>query len=538
MADSPRRVHGSRHAEQDLAFAAAELVAAGRVPPDEGIDLLTGLLNGFDRVRSHAAGDRGNCAECRRLGAERSVVVHLWRDRWLACSGSISRVIGSPADFARRGPLASVHPADRVAALRAFAETWTGRRVRGTLDLRVLGACGAHHVLETTFVSMVSVTGQRSVVAFGLDVADRRADAVRLREFVSRLNGAIMVVDTAGYVRLTNDALAHLFGDRASRWTHQHEGAARDALAAMCRDPARAGERLADLAWAYESHAVRLDLADGRTVEVHRAPLAEAGLGLGALWQFRDVTEEEVVHAGRREPAESSGRLLASVSAVLRGPLAAVANSAEVLADAGAERLGGAERQATLVITSNTRRLLSIVDDLQLLSQLDSGRFSPRREVLRLPELVDSATDAWQTSANTAGIALTCRTRQGAPAVGDTRSLRRVLDNLLHNALKFSTPGSAVVVSARPGTTQWTVEVTDGGIGIPDAEVELVTRAFERASNAVTAGIPGVGLGLALCKKLVESQHGTLTIASTVGEGTTVRITLPGPDAGSHWPRA
>ena len=527
MADSPRRVHGSRHAEPDLAFAATELVAARGVPPDDAFDLLTGLLNGFDRVRAHAAGDRGGCPDCHALGAERSVVVHLWRDRWLACSGSTSRVIGGPADFPRRGPLASVHPGDRVAALRAFAQTSSGREVRCTLDLRVLAACGAHHVLETTFVGMVSMTGQRSVVAFGLDVADRRADAARLRELVSRLNGAVMVVDTAGYVRLVNDALADLFGDRASRWPHQHESAAREALTALCRDPSHAGERLADLAWSYESHAVRLDLADGRTVEVHRAPL-----DLGALWQFRDVTPE-VAHVWP-EPAESAGQLLASVSAALRGPLAAVANSAEVLADTGAERLDGAERRATQVITRNTRRLLSLVDDLQLLSQLEGGQFSPRRELLRLPELVDAATDAWQASANAAGIALTCRTRQGVAAAGDSRCLRRVLDNLLHNALKFSTRGSAVIVSARLIGTQWTVEVTDGGMGIPDAELESVTRAFARGSNAVAAGIPGVGLGLALCRKLVELHHGTLTIESGVGEGTTVRITLPG----AHWPTA
>lgn len=530
MADSPRRTLGSHQGVSELALSAAELIA-GRVPLDDAIGLLSGLLDGVGGVRRSANGPSAAGGELRRLSAEPHFVVHLRWDGWSACSENISRVVGCPADVSPRELLSFVCPEDRVAALRAYVETSTGRHTSYPVHLRLHTTDEPRPVLETMFVGMLSATGQRSVAVYGLELTGQRAETARLRELVSRLTDAVMVVDETGHVRLTNDALARMFGDRARRWTHQHEREALRALIAMCRDVPRSGQRLAVLARAREHRAMRLGLADGRLVEIDRTPLADADMALGALWQIREVTAEAPPERTRRsDPATRAAtqhRVLASMTCELRGPLTAISNSAELLAGITAGRLPEAQQRAIEVISRNTGRLLRLIDDLQLLSRLESEQITARHDEVRVPELIDAVAADWTSSAAAVGISLACRTSHGAPLVGDTRYLRRVLDNLIHNALTFSPAGSTVAVSASPEGPQWTIAVTDHGIGIPATELTLIVHVFERGSNAVTAGLSGVGLGLPICRKLVELHHGTLNIESAVDIGTTVRVRLP-----------
>jgi signal transduction histidine kinase len=326
----------------------------------------------------------------------------------------------------------------------------------------------------------------------------------------------------------------------------------------MCRD-AWAGAQLAALGQAREHQTLRLGLADGRTVEIDRTPLTDTGVVLGALWQFRKVTTVAAPRHARHDepdddvvPAPATHRpnpALTTMSRELRAPLTRVANSAELmLADSRAGYLSKAQRAAVEVITGNARRLLGMVDNLHLLSQLEHRQVLLRHVDIRVQELVEKTTNAWQPAAARAGITLTCRAGHGPPLIGDLRCLRQVLDNLIHNALTFNRrPNSRVSVSALHSDTWWTFEIADHGIGIPDPELGLVTRAFVRGSNAVTTGTRGSGLGLTICRNLVELHGGSLTIESTVHVGTTVRVMLPNRRRRSSttsisgtlsWPRA
>jgi len=111
---------------------------------------------------------------------------------------------------------------------------------------------------------------------------------------------------------------------------------------------------------------------------------------------------------------------------------------------------------------------------------------------------------------------------------GDFRRLMQVLDNLIANAVKFSHRNTHVHVTAAYHGGNWRIDVTDSGIGIPPEEAGQLFSRFVRASNARTAGLPGTGLGLSIVKVLVEMHGGHVEVHSTLGQGSTFSVYLPG----------
>jgi signal transduction histidine kinase len=303
-------------------------------------------------------------------------------------------------------------------------------------------------------------------------------------------------------------------------------------VVAACHNTIATQTQLAVVGQARKHRVERLDLADGRLVDLDRTPLFGQGLDLGALWQLRDVTAEVVTEAIAQEARavealDKQNSVLARVSHELRTPLTAVVSFADMLTGPDAGDLIDGQRAAVEVIARNSRRLLTLVDDLLLLSRLASTRVPLRRDEIDVPTMVSTAVADRELEAADADIELTAETVAGPALTGDACRLNQVLANLIRNAMKFSASGNAVRVTADHDGTQWTVTVTDNGMGIPECDLERITCGFERGSNAVAAGIGGSGLGLAICRELVELHNGTMTIASTLNVGTQVRITLP-----------
>jgi signal transduction histidine kinase len=106
----------------------------------------------------------------------------------------------------------------------------------------------------------------------------------------------------------------------------------------------------------------------------------------------------------------------------------------------------------------------------------------------------------------------------------------QVLDNLIANAVKFSHRNQQVRVTADYDGRQWRIDISDRGIGIPEAEAGRLFSRFVRASNARNAGLPGTGLGLSIVKVLTEMHSGRVEVASTLGQGSTFTVFLPGPE--------
>ena len=139
-----------------------------------------------------------------------------------------------------------------------------------------------------------------------------------------------------------------------------------------------------------------------------------------------------------------------------------------------------------------------------------------------------SVIDEFQITAEQARLTLTAEIEPVAPPIhGDVLALRRVLDNLLSNAFKFTPAGGRVTVRLRPTVDKVILEVKDTGIGIAAEKLERIFDRFYQVDGSATRHYGGMGLGLALVKEIVEAHGGQIEVTSQVNVGTTFTITLP-----------
>jgi signal transduction histidine kinase len=381
-------------------------------------------------------------------------------------------------------------------------------QLAGTGEARWDGHAQRHRLVSAlTLLAKVSPAG-----------AAAQADGVTVRELLRRLPWAAFLVDERGTVLLANDAFGELTGAGAGQWRGAAEDAALKAVAGRCHDQESGYRHLGSLLDRRRG-TERLDLGEGAVLELERHPLVEAGTAMGALWVFGGHPDETA--------ADGQNRLIATVSHEFRTPLTALVSFAELLAAPGLGELNADQRQAAEAVTRNAGRLLCLVDDLLLLSKLASRQLPMRFVEVDVPALVRSAVADRGPEAGGRGIAFDCETGTGPPVHADPVRLHQVLGNVLGNAVKYGAGEGRVRVSATYGAGRWTIEVTDAGMGIPAGDLDRIVRGFERGSNAVRAGIPGSGLGLAVTRELVELHGGTLEVASVLDVGTTVRIGLP-----------
>jgi two-component system phosphate regulon sensor histidine kinase PhoR len=235
----------------------------------------------------------------------------------------------------------------------------------------------------------------------------------------------------------------------------------------------------------------------------------------GSVLAFSDVTELVAALNAKNE-------FLSSVSHELRTPLTSIRGYAELLSMT--EGLPGNVASGLDVITRNSHQLLNLVNDL-LGTAAGFSELQPVRT--DFGEIVGQAVAAAEPRAAAAGVKLFSQPPETLPVECDPGRIRQVLDNLLSNAIKYSPQGGIVTVScsARNGTVE--CSVTDTGMGLsPEDSKGLFTRFF-RSAAARNSSIPGLGLGLALSKDIVERHGGTIACESDLGEGTVFTFTLP-----------
>jgi signal transduction histidine kinase len=209
----------------------------------------------------------------------------------------------------------------------------------------------------------------------------------------------------------------------------------------------------------------------------------------------------------------------------LRSPMTIIANFAQLLRERD-DTLTPEDRAHLLErIVANIHRLSHLVGDVLDVARIDSGEFHYATASFDLAGVVREAMDevaALEPSRS-------CELDLGdalPPAFGDPNRYRRVLDNLLTNALKFSPEHEPVSVSVTGRDEELEVRVCDRGVGVDPADVPRLFQRFSRIEQAGQA-IPGTGLGLYISRQLVEDQHGRIWVESAPGEGSTFVFTVP-----------
>jgi len=234
--------------------------------------------------------------------------------------------------------------------------------------------------------------------------------------------------------------------------------------------------------------------------------------------ELRTTVEElEVAQAVKDE-------FLALVSHELRTPLTSIRGYSELLAE---EELNDGQREFLAVISRSSGRLLSLIEDLLVMTQIQSGGLPLELGEVILGDLIASSTEAAEPFAASKQIALSIESEADLATEGDTLRLGQALDNLVSNAIKYTPNGGQVSIATSHNGETATITVSDTGIGIPSDEQDQIFGRFFRTSNARTSGIQGTGLGLAITRGIVEAHGGTIAFDSDEGAGTTFRITLP-----------
>jgi signal transduction histidine kinase len=246
----------------------------------------------------------------------------------------------------------------------------------------------------------------------------------------------------------------------------------------------------------------------------------------------RAVEDMQRALAQQRELGELKSRFVAMTSHEFRTPLAAILSSAELLRDYR-DRLPAAERDELLgIVQSSVRRMGRMLDDVLALGRADAQALAFAPAPLALRPLVESVlADARRAAADAGHGQAPVRLRlrgSAAPRALDERLLRHMLANLVGNAIKYSPDGTVVEVEVDARDDATVFSVTDRGIGIPDEHLPVLFEPFYRARNVGTIG--GTGLGMAVVKRAVDRHGGRIEVASRVGEGTRVVVTLPRGD--------
>ena len=372
--------------------------------------------------------------------------------------------------------------------------------------------------------------------------AAEKARAAELASVINQMNEGVVIVDSGGRYRL-NTSAARVLGRRAGEFGGGVKSlivdmTLRDAggrvLAPeetpLCR-ALYGGEHVS----AEQYKIVRGD-GEERVLSVSATPLrGEGGRAEGVVAVFRDITDgvrkhDELLAAydRLREHDRLKSAFVANMSHELRTPLNVIIGLCQLLARDPGQPLAPLQSDAVGRMERNGRALLEMVNDMLDYSRLEAGRSALHLERIAPAEIIESVARGFEAEALEKKISLRVEV---SPEVGevstDRRKLTQVVSCLVSNALKFTSAGGVSVSAGAAGDDRWYIEVTDTGIGISSDALAYIFDGFRQVDDRLTRSYNGVGLGLAITRRIVELLGGEIKVESRQNEGSRFRITWP-----------
>ena len=218
--------------------------------------------------------------------------------------------------------------------------------------------------------------------------------------------------------------------------------------------------------------------------------------------------------------------MLRSISHDLRTPLTSISGNASTLISAGSTLDEPARQQIYTDIYSESMWLIGLVENLLYATRIEDGKMQLSLTVEILDDLVSEAVKHTQRTHPKRVISVEMRD-EIVPVVADANLIVQVIINLIDNAVKYSEEETPVAVSIRKETDFAVVDVSDVGVGIPESEQDKVFDMFYTGGNRSSDSRRSLGLGLSLCKSIVNSHGGAITVSDNYPKGTVVSFTLP-----------
>ena len=379
--------------------------------------------------------------------------------------------------------------------------------------LLIVAACLAHHALlaEKKRLLLLTLEQQRVLEEVNAKLAAERR---RMQTILQNMAEGIVVTDECGRITFVNRAFAAMAGQPA------------DALLAVdfiqFQQAGRPEEQRAAVAgtWYLAGPGGRLPVASSTTVfqeDEDGAP--------GYVHTIRDISSEKKLDQLKAD-------FFAMVIHDLRSPLLALIYRLLALRRQLVGRITDAELGRLEESRQTAQMLLGLIDNLLDISKVESGKLALRMEPLDLHGIIELALNSLEGLRVQHDLRVERHFAAGLPLVaGDKDGLTRVMINLVGNAIKFTKPGGLISIRTAPEEAAWgkmvVVAVSDTGDGIPPEDLELIFDLYYQGKSGGRREERGKGLGLAICKKIIEAHGGAIGVESVIGQGATFRVTLP-----------
>jgi len=274
-------------------------------------------------------------------------------------------------------------------------------------------------------------------------------------------------------------------------------------------------------------------LADARRLAIEETGRQLAEARARELRGLADqLHEQATLLEERSREAEAANRaksqFLAAMSHELRTPLNAIGGYAELMELGLSGPVTAQQREQLERIRRSQQHLLGIINDILNFSRVEAGQLTYDVRPVPLHEVVDSVVHMIAPQARAKGLRLDVPACGPAlVALADPAKVEQILLNLLSNAVKFTEPGGMVRLSCSGVADRVALAVRDTGSGIPADQLEEIFEPFVQVGRTLTSMREGTGLGLAISRDLARAMQGDITVASTVGEGSTFTLSLP-----------
>jgi PAS domain S-box-containing protein len=269
-------------------------------------------------------------------------------------------------------------------------------------------------------------------------------------------------------------------------------------------------------------------------VEYSANPLIEEGRISGMVVAFQDVSE-------RRRLEKMKDEFISTVSHELRTPLTSLRASLGLISSGSLDTRPEKQRQMIEMAIGNSDRLIRLVNDILDFDSVEKGRLPLHRQPVEAIDLLRRAADVAHNAATQARLSFRIEA-PAAPVFADEERVLQVLNELVANAIKFSPPETDIRLAAQHAgtTTSWASStapgevcfiVEDHGRGIAPEKLERIFERFQQGDASDSRALGGTGLGLALCRSIVEQHGGRIWAESEVGQGSRFLFTLPAASA-------
>lgn len=354
---------------------------------------------------------------------------------------------------------------------------------------------------------------------------DRSAEIEAYLAIFHAISDGVVLSDATGRVRWLNQAAEHILGQTRQELIGQS--------IARVYGEIDSGEPIEDLMVAFSRRNQPLPTFiedENRAIQGRLIPWRNQDYEwMGIITVFRDVTREVKADRARND-------FIAALSRELRAPLTTVKGYSELITNGLMQHYSPEQLRVQRIIQNSSERMVTVLDNAIQITVQNRHKYLPRFEEIKPAKIIDDTLRELAPTITLRELSLQREISDNLPAIAaDPRHFRRILDNLLSNACKFTPPGGMITVRAwgaseREGNKylpRLQLAIADNGIGVPPTETKRIFDPFYQVYNHSADEQSGMGMGLAVVKELVQLHSGRVWVDSTPGKGSVFNVVLP-----------